>query len=442
MYPYLVFRQLYNKTHIKLHYFEKVKRKSTAGLDKINSAQFEDCIKNNIGIINKKVLAGSYEFTNYKKLLISKGENKTPRVICIPTIRDKLVLSILNESLVKIFGDAVTISPLPHSTINHMVTVINSGIYNAFIKIDISKFYGSINHNILIAKLKTKVHKKQILNLIQKAIETPSIEVPRKNITTLEKRDRGVPEGLSISNALANIFLEDIDKKYEEISDINYFRYVDDIVILCSSTQLDCWSDKIKKDLIDLGLEINEKKDSGLLLVGFDYLGYKIGIPTISVRESSVLKIEDSIEKVFSHYKYSKVPNIRYLEWRINLRVTGCIINGKKYGWIFFFSQINDTYLLTHLDWLIKKIAMRYGVSDQINCKKFKRTHYEVLFRLHNTKYIPNFDNYSTGQMRDILSEIYGRDLTGLNDKIIDIEFKKIIKKEVHELEKDIQFMS
>lgn len=442
MYPYLVFRQLYNKTHIKQHYIEKVKRKSTAGLDKINSAKFEDCIKNNIGIINKKVLAGSYEFTNYKKLLISKGENKTPRVICIPTIRDKLVLSILNESLVKIFGDTVTISPLPHSTINHMVTVINSGIYDAFVKIDISKFYGSINHNILITKLKTKVHKKQILNLIQKAIETPSIEVPRKNITALDKRDKGVPEGLSISNALANIFLEDIDKKYKEISDINYFRYVDDIVILCSSTQLGYWSDMIKKDLIDLGLEINEKKDSGLLLVGFDYLGYKIGIPTISVRESSVLKIEDSIEKVFSYYKYSKVPNIRYLEWRINLRVTGCIINGKKYGWIFFFSQINDTYLLTHLDWLIQKIAMRYGVSDQIDCKKFKRTHYEVLFRLHNTKYIPNFDNYSIDQMRDILSRIYGRDLTGFNDKIIDIEFKKIIKKEVHELEKDIQFMS
>ena len=47
----------------------------------------------------------SYHFTRYKQLLFTKGPAKLPRAICVPTLRDKLTASVLNELLVGVYGD-------------------------------------------------------------------------------------------------------------------------------------------------------------------------------------------------------------------------------------------------------------------------------------------------------------------------------------------------
>lgn len=62
-------------------------------MDNITPKVFEAHLTDNIQIISKKVLAGAYSFTRYREILISKGRGKEPRVISIPTIRDKLALA-------------------------------------------------------------------------------------------------------------------------------------------------------------------------------------------------------------------------------------------------------------------------------------------------------------------------------------------------------------
>ena len=123
-------------------YQKKIFNKATPGLDHVTSIKFECELSENVNFIIKKVMDGKYKFTRYKKVLISKGEDKKPRVINISTIRDKLVLSALNECLNDIY-QKINCSKLPHSIIADICESINSNKYSTFMKFDISSFYSN-----------------------------------------------------------------------------------------------------------------------------------------------------------------------------------------------------------------------------------------------------------------------------------------------------------
>lgn len=432
-----IWKKLFSSKYLNMHYEEKIKLKPTIGMDKITPQKFEMNLHENIEIILRKTKNDTYHFTKYKQLLLLKGSNKLPRVICIPTMRDKLVLSILNELLCGVFGNDCK-TEMPQVIINSILNKRSS--YDSFIKIDIKGFYGSISHDKLIKKLKNKIRKKEVIHLIEKSIKTDSLTYSNKEKKNYFEKIKGIPEGLPISNALANIYLIKLDKKYRSKKNLQYYRYVDDILILLNKEDLKEIKLEIKYDIENLGLKINDEKyDENVLNKGFEYLGYKIEIDRITVRQSGVFKIEQSIEKLLRELKGNK---LKYIEWKLNLKITGCILDKHKYGWLFFYSQITDLQLLYHLDDLIKKLMIRYGFKEEIRIKRFVRAHAEICKSLFTTKYIPNLDNFSIEKKKLILSEIYDENLDNKDNSYIEILFKKIMKKEIIDLEKDIQNIS
>lgn len=122
----------------------------------------------------------------------------------------------------------------------------------------------------------------------------------------------------------------DLDKKYLNSKNFSYHRYVDDILILCKSIEIDKIRNDLSNDLKKLKLETNEKDELGLIKKGFEYLRYKFNSKTISARESTVLKCETSLEQIFSAYKHAQNPSLKLLEWKLNLKITGCIIDVKN----------------------------------------------------------------------------------------------------------------
>lgn len=422
-------------------YYLKVRPNAVAGLDKIDKYKFDKILKNEFKVIERKVLSGKYTFTRYKKILISKGEGKNPRVINIPTIRDKVVLAVLNNCFNCIY-DKNNCSKLPQLIIDNIKKDIDSQQYNYFIKYDIKSFYASINHDILIKKLKYKIRSAPFLNIILNAVENDGIVFPINKICKKTIRNIGIPEGLSISNSLANIYLMTLDKKMSGISGVKYYRYVDDILILCNLDEKKQINSLVRNELCKkLKLELNQKCDDGCINeCAFEYLGYHFEKDKLSVRKSSRYKLENSIEVLMARYKLSESQNKELLEWKLNLKITGCIYKNKKYGWLFFYSQINDKKLLSQLDWLVLKLISRYNVN--INPKKFKKTYYEIRNNLHNTKYIINFDNYSILQKKDILTRVYKKNIDYFDDNQINDLFENIIFKDIALLEEDIQHFS
>lgn len=319
---------------------------------------------------------------------------------------------------------------------------------NAFIKLDIEKFYPNIDHQLLIDRIRVDVYDNRIIDFITQSIKTPTVI---KSTRSDSENSCGVPQGLSISNILAAIFLSDIDKQCNELSTIKYYRYVDDILILCNESESNLIANNVIKKFKQLNLEIHpinedlssKSKIGSLEIDSFDYLGYSF-INKKFVKDSSIEKLRASILSIFSSYKYAtKRKNkdtverqLNFLEWRLNLRITGCIFEKKRKGWLFFFSEINDKQLMYKLDCFVNKTAKRFKVK--IKSKSFVKMFFQIKHNKFDSKYMPDFDNYSIEEMKHDLF-FFKKDVKDLTDEEIRYEFRVRINREVKELETDVK---
>lgn len=436
------FNRKFLEDYVRACYFQKIRYKCSPGIDRINRLSFENRLPDNIAIISRKVLSGSYHFTPYMERLIIKGRDKPPRVISIPTIRDKVILRILQEIISDAFQPDIT-HRLVQTIISEVKQVINSGKYNHFIKLDINNFYGSLDHQILFKKIRKRIRKKELYDLLIKAVRTPTLAPIHTSDRKLN--NQGVPQGLSISNILASVYIYELDQKWIRRKNCHYFRFVDDILILCSERDYEKIYDRLVNHLSKrLKLTISRDKTiHNSITSSFSYLGYSVEGGRFSVRESSVHKFRESIIKLFTQYKYSSKRNLDLLLWKLNLKITGCKFKKEKYGWLFFFSQIDDLQLLYHLDWFVRK-QIRQIITD-VDCskiKRFVRTFYEINYNMRNSRYIPDFSNYSLQDKKELLSRVFWQDIANLNDEEIDHYFYKVVYQSLTDLEKDMQSIS
>ncbi|MBI5409611.1 MAG: RNA-dependent DNA polymerase [Nitrospirae bacterium] len=437
------FKQVFTQKYLKDIYQNNIQLNSATGIDRVNSKSFNENLDHNIDVIYRKVHTGRYHFSQYKEKLISRGAAKYPRVISIPTIRDKLTQRALFEILFEVYGASI---PFLHKVIGHAIKSFNSHKYDYYIRLDVESFYPSIKHELLSEQISKRIRKGGVRQLIKDSIIQDTVAKP---CGKKQWRVAGVPQGLSISNVLANIYMIPIDSKHSSQEDYKYFRYVDDIIVFCKEDQVERIKSEIKNDCDKLGLSLHEEgKDDSKSKVGniseeFSYLGYKFGPSNISVRKPTVDKLRESIFRILTIYKHSREKNISRLYWTLNLRITGCIFDETKYGWIFYFSQITDMSLLKQLDLFLEKQLQRFGISsyhDKI--KRFVRTYYEITKNLTRSNYIPKFDRYTISQKRQVLKDTFGITKERMTKEEIEKEFRWHIFKQVKELEQDLSRVS
>lgn len=432
------FRKIFSYNWLKKLFINEIRYKSARGIDHISTIAFEARLKENLTIIYRKTHDGTYRFSQYREKLISRGSERIPRVISIPTVRDKLVQKGLAEILEAVYGSQL---PLLHGIISDVISAYTSGLYNSFLRVDVKDFYPSIVHANLLRQLKKKIRKKEILFLIENAIS--QITVARPSKINKKINSKGVPQGLSISNILANIYFSTIDANYATNPTFRYFRFVDDILVLCNQDELNPIRSKLDNDCTELGLYLHDegekssKSTSGNIIDGFDYLGYTFLNGKISVRKKSIYKLHDSIISLFTAYKYSNTKDIEFLTWVLNIRITGCVFNKSKYGWLFFFSQINDLSLLGELDHFVQAQLLRFDITG-LKPKSFIRSYYEIIKNLSKTSYIPNFDKFSVIQKQRILTDVFKMRNPPTAPHEVIYQFNKKMYKTVGELEKDL----
>lgn len=446
---------------LRVIYDDYISVTSAVGVDRLSRRAFELRLDDEIGLISKKVSSGEYRFSQYKEKLISKGAGKYPRVISIPTFRDRITLRALCNVLKKTFSSELDVM-LPQHTVAELRQSLSCGKYDYFLKLDVQSFYPTINHKTLLSILNRKIRKKQIRHLIEAAIESPTVAFPDR---TKAKASQGVPQGLSISNILAEIYLSKFDT-WAATPETGYFRYVDDILILTKADPDVVFASVKSKLLSEYKLTVHELGLGGKSVVGpingeFGFLGYQFKGTKASVKTESIRRLEASLAKILTTFKYrcesaNAEPNatkrtlllakgLKICLWRLNLRITGCLFDGVRRGWVFYFSQIDDEALgqLHHLDKTIKVLSRRFAFAPAAgSLKSFARTFHEAKRSNLSHRYIPNFDTVSVVSQREIL-EMYGMD--GV-DKMTDVQvtraFKRKIRKETSELEQDIQGIS
>lgn len=449
-----LFRKKYKLEALCTFYDEIVKSNTASGIDKMRKSSFDKLKEEQLEIIDRKVLSGTYRYAYYKEKLILKSRNSLPRMISIPTLRDRVVLKLLHEILMETFDVKME---LVQTVISRLLE--QSKLYSAYIKIDMENFFGSIDHEILMKKIQGKIRKEEIKKLIIDAIKNPTVNQSYLKDIVVEENKCGIPQGIPIANVLAEIFLKKLDSSYKQRVNLAYFRYVDDIIILCNEVDVL----EIKREIIrelkeDYNLKINEEKTKdGSLKEGINFLGYFVkqenNLIKCTVKRESILKVENTIINLFSKYKNTEGEmSPKEFAFYLNLKITGAIIQNKntgknsKYGWLFFYSQINDIRLLYHLDYLVSKCIDKYKMKEQlrsIEIKSYVKSYYEITQRRSKTKYIFRPDEEDILFKRNLLIYTFGIDEGQLyNEKEINSYYYKKVQKKILELEKDIQNIS
>lgn len=436
------FKSIFRQSQLEEIYFSSVKFNKSIGVDRVSSELFEKDLSHNISIIQKKATNRTYAFSQFREKLISRGAHRCPRVISIPTIRDKLTLRALFNILYSVYNAK---APFLHKIVTEVVDTVSGNHYDGILRLDVKNFYPSIDHDTLFTELSKKIKKKEVFNLISNSISQKTVAK-----ASGKKRffnTKGIPQGLSISNILANVYMQPIDRKYAKRKSIRYFRYVDDILIFCNIHKVENIKNEIFKDCKDIGLTLHgdnpDKICTGKLCSGFSYLGYRFDDSVVTVRKKSLNNLRESIIKLLTQYKHSKTHDLKLLSWSINIRITGCIFDETKYGWLFFFSQINDLQLLYSLDHFVKKQLIRFGIDpNKIEIKKFIRVFHEITKNLKRSKYVPNFDLITLKEKRTLLNEYFAIKAKRLNEHQIESLFRQKIFRTVKDLEKDLARIS
>jgi RNA-directed DNA polymerase len=403
------------------------------GVDGVSYERFMSNKDEHLALINRKVLDGSYKFTPFREKLLLKGAHQAPRQVSIPTIRDRVTLRALNNFLLDTFPQARPTHS--HHTVSAVISSIReAGPNQSFIKLDIKTFYDDIDHKILLKNLGAKIRFQSAQELLHAALTTST----GKSVADDEKRVKGVPQGLSISNILASIYLMNIDRTYNDHPHLSYHRYVDDILCIAPSEMTVDFLKEIQSSLKKKKrLEIH-KIGSGKSVIlqsseRLDYLGYSFFREKVSVREKSIQKLLNSLMQIIHT---TKEPSLKRSLWRLNLRISGCQYQKNKLGWMFYFSQIDDLSLLVRIDAQIRKAFIRkFGTEKAKECKRLIKTYHEIKYNLKRTNYVPNFDVITNVDKRAILEVV--EPMHNYVDHQVEAAFDRLIAKEIRDMERD-----
>jgi hypothetical protein len=389
---------------------------------------------------------GEHGFTQYRELLVSKGAGRNPRVVSVPSARDRIVLRALAEFLAQVYPAARGV--IPQVRVEEVRAHLSHRIFDTYIRLDVKNFYPSIRHDIVRQRLSKRIRRQEILDVITLALETPTVP-DRARRRSLQKT--GVPQGLAISNLIAELVAEPIDSVMHIDPRCVYVRFVDDVLILCQKADAGELYKKACALFSEQGLKVHSKtrRDSkssiGKIGAGFDYLGYVFADESVSVRPVSIHKLEASLARSFTRYAKSKSEDdtdfpLNKCEWHVNLAITGCTYKGISRGWLQYFRQMNDLKLLKKLDATVRRFEKRFGVPPRFQVKSFMRAYWAIRYpQGRHFGYVPNFDEFPVHEMRSTLITVFGQaSVSRLSDDQIVRRFHGLIDKAVTELDNDI----
>ena len=235
--------------------------------------KFDEDPYNKLLALQKSLIEDTYRTSEYTiYTIIADRGNKEREIYRLPYYPDRIVqhaiMNIIEPYLVKRFT-ADTFSCIKKRGIHYGVRRLKKALKKDkdgtkyCLKLDIKKFFPSVNQDILYKQFCKIFKDRKLLNLLHHVIYS----VPN-----------GLPIGNYISQFAANLYLSWFDKWIKQDLKVKYYyRYCDDIVILHSNKEdLRVFLDKIKKYLHD-NLLLKVKENWQIFPVdarGIDFIGY------------------------------------------------------------------------------------------------------------------------------------------------------------------------
>jgi len=281
---------------------------------------FERHIEDNIFRLHDDLEMKQYHHQPYEHFNVTDPKQRS---ISKATVRDRLVHHMLYNAFTTIFDSQFIHLSLAsrkgkgiHFGIKYLGRFIRkisaNGRKPCFgLKMDIKRFFDSVDHEILKKLIRGRVTDEKILHLTDIVIDS---------FTKTDGKKAGIPLGNVTSQLFANIYLHVLDDYIkQELREKYYLRYCDDFIVLSNdSNHLKSLIKPIQQFLKDeLLLELHPNKISFRTLnQGIDFIGYVLFSKHVLLRLRTKKRMFKQVEKTFRAFLLNKT-NISKLDQQL-----------------------------------------------------------------------------------------------------------------------------
>jgi group II intron reverse transcriptase/maturase len=210
-----------------------------AGTDNVTMEEYSQGLSGNLYKLWNRMSSGSY-FPNPVKLVEIPKSGGGNRPLGIPTVEDRIAQMaavLLIEPLIEPHFHKDSYGYRPHRSAHDAVAAAQERCfrYAWVLDIDITQFFDTIDHELLMKAVRCHVKERWVLLYIERWIKVP-YQMP--NGEKME-RTKGIPQGSVIGPLLANLFLHYVFDRWMEIHypSIPFERYADDTICHCRSEE-------------------------------------------------------------------------------------------------------------------------------------------------------------------------------------------------------------
>ncbi|KAB0264359.1 reverse transcriptase domain-containing protein [Microvirga brassicacearum] len=269
------FQQLCSPTLVRrawTSFWQDNKKQTSSGVDGLTPAEFHRDLEKNLHNVCKLLREG-YRFSPLRGHPIPKPGGKT-RIICIPTVQDRIVQRLLAEHLTSRGSELGIINDVSFGFIKGRGLVaardraaslrqLNPWAY----KSDISAFFDRIPRADLVRQT-VRTLRKPSFRAILTAAASCEIDLSDAAVSRIVRSNGivqglGVRQGMPLSPVFANIILRDFDKAMMAHG-VPLVRYADDFIAFAKSERECQEIDEIARELLGrLDFELPALADAG-----------------------------------------------------------------------------------------------------------------------------------------------------------------------------------
>lgn len=257
-------------------------------------------LEENLFEIQRQLQSHTYEPRGYRTFWISEPK---PRLISAASIRDRVIHHALVQAIEPVFEKrfihhsyACRTGKGTHRAITQFGAWLRASPY--VLKMDIRKFFPSIDHEILMRRISRFIKDRDVLWLCGQIIsgsnpqEAISSYFPGDDLFAPFSRPRGLPIGNLTSQFFGNVYLDDLDHFVKERLGVRrYLRYVDDFCCFGDSKKdLQRTRAEISAYLCEIRLKLNEGKSrirrpkEGVEFLGFVHSQHQSRLNQVAIK--------------------------------------------------------------------------------------------------------------------------------------------------------------